>query len=1043
MIAGVVAVMASVAWANDSATHITETDVIRVEIGEVVPVRKYDQASTVSVQIVNQSDTEIAGTLKIGGPTKGLYPIGKTNRDFHLLPGKELMADFEVAFSKESLTGVFYPVHAFVQLTDGRDARVQLVRLIETQFENPEPRPTPETPIRVGFQPGDRSSLGPFAQARLNLLTSFIRRSEELPTGVLAFRLGKEKDSLSLAIRPGKAGFLDAEIAIIGANEVLAFHGLELELELPPGVGEEDVDPKLEVVEASVDATDNGFTATHQLRAGDDWTSQIVVNGLVRNGTLELRLESIDRVARFRLGESSHEIRGLAAGPGYAFEGAGPNAKPGSPLLAASFVGVEYEANIAVVQSTDLPILSLQEGRIEVRGDAALSLTATAGSMYAAAVRFANGQPDVDAELDEKVVDLSGRLWIQASRGKFTDLKARLEELKLYGVRNIALCLDGWRRHGGSRPPDSWPPNEELGALADLQELANYCRQNNILFGLEEAYSQIHPAADDFNYESLSFDANGNPLKDSNGHYLLRSDALRPYLERNLKFQRYYLVPQLGITGGARLVSTRDRNGAVRSLAETTADWRETLEFVGNYFGPESISVARNAGDWAIGAAAGSSFDPVEAAGSIRTPWLSLKSHHKLVQFEAIDEPNHNTNITNEVLLGRAPFVGDYGWGRAAVRKAWLVQPIAQLLAGQRITRISFAENNRTRVRCYWSNDALVWANHDTESWTIAGRVLAPGGFLVRTPNLEVSIEERDGQIVERLESEDRWYANASTRLPSLLRARPFVEYAVIREEELQLKLGWIFAEDPPEDFATHVLASADNRAIAEIPAAETSRDLRDDGSVRLIRYEVKLPLEGLPADMEIDVVALNHDMRPIRTLLSDVDKVSGRYAGFSVPTGKVTSSDQTSFTAAPNIDSQPGGMQLASKARMIDFGFVRTDGAFQIRRAPDGIRITPLPDSAGFTAELNLKELGIEQPITAVAARDRKTADWWEHPHEVADGVLTIKHNPKAFTYAVMVESAAAGAEKIETPEKSNSPPPPANPGIRAKPINPSLNPE
>ena len=324
-VTGVACALASLLCGAESNTHFTETDVIRVSIGEVEPVVAHNEPVPVAVEITNRSDTMIAGNLTIGGPTKGLYPIGETSRKFELEPGQQLLAEFKVAFDQRCLSGVVYPVHAFVQLTDGRDARVQVVRLIETRFksETPAPVSTPETPVRVRFTPGESDTLGPFDQARTDLLTSFIRRSEQLPKGVLAYRLGSDASALSMIIRPGSSGLLDGEIAIVGPEDQLVFGGLEIELELPPGATEDGATPDLKVVNSSVEPTADGFTATHQLQAGDDWTTQIIVHGLARGETFDFRLESIDRVVHFRLGKPNRLIRALAAGPGYTFPNQG------------------------------------------------------------------------------------------------------------------------------------------------------------------------------------------------------------------------------------------------------------------------------------------------------------------------------------------------------------------------------------------------------------------------------------------------------------------------------------------------------------------------------------------------------------------------------------------------------------------------------------------------------------------------------------------------------------------------------------------------
>ena len=156
-----------------------------------------------------------------------------------------------------------------------------------------------------------------------------------------------------------------------------------------------------------------------------------------------------------------------------------------------------------------------------------------------------------------------------------------------------------------------------------------------------------------------------------------------------------------------------------------------------------------------------------------------------------------------------------------------------------------------------------------------------------------------------------------------------------------------------------------------------------------------------------------------------------GRYSGFGVDAGVLRrDAKEVLFEHRPEINSQPGGMQLASRARVIDFGFAQTDGGFRLQRADDGFRLTPLPDSSEFTATLNLEDLGLEptQRIAAVVARDQDSTEWWTHPHEKTETTLTIKHDPKVFTYGLLVKTSRPSAP----PAESEAPKAPSKPGLR-----------
>jgi hypothetical protein len=1033
---------AQILLAVEPEAHTQETEAIEVSIGEVESVREFDQPVEIQLTVINRSDTEIAGRIAIGGPTRGVYPIGESTREFKMIAGEQLLAKFEVGFSRECLNKVVYPIHAFVQLTDGRDSQVQVVRLIETDFENPIERTPPERGIRVKFKPSRNAEPGAFAKARINLIRSFIRQSESLPEGGLAYHLG----DLALAIRPGDQGLLDAEFAFIAPDSELVLSGVEFELELPPDVAEAGA--KIEVENFKIDSDSDGFTAIHELRIGEDWTTQVTVRGLINGDSLDLNLESFDKIVSYRIGQAANKLQAVAAGPGYRFGSEIPRVEPGSPLLAASYAGAEFEGGIALAQSSSLPLSGLEGWRIEVLGNATLSLTPSAKSMYDGMIRRALELPNAKAAPAQGFDELNGRIWIQASRGHYGDLQKRVAELVTYGVNKIALSIDHWPALGeNNRPPDVWPPDERLGSLAELQELANYCRENGILLGLEEDYAEIDPSSDDFSYDSITFDEVGSPQESKPGRYFLDSSGVRQFLERNLKFQRYYLVPRLGVTSGARLASGFDRVGEIRSMRGAISDWRESLEFVGTYLGPDSVSVARSgAGDWVIGAAAGAGFDPIPGFKGERVPWLSLARHHQLAQFEASKTPSSDAAIANEILLGRMPFVDHRAWGRAAVRKAWLVQPVAEMLAGDRISRVSFADDNRDQLRCYWESGAVAWVNRGEDPWLVSGRVIPQDGFLVRAPDLDVSIEDIEGQRVERLASKDVWYASARPRLPEVLRLHPFVESFAVREDEAVLKFGWVCAEDPPGDFSTLVTLGSEGTIELSVVATEESRETREDSSVRQVNAVARFALDDLktlPSQLDLQFVARARGERPIQLPDSQAGEPHSRFGGVAVTAGRIAI-DGSSFAYDPGpTPHHPPGVQLASRARSADFGWTKTNGSFRLdRHSATEIRLTPLPDSPVFSATLNLAELGIAEnlELLKVIAMDLSFVEWRPYPSELTDSTLTIVHDPEVFHYAILFnereEPDPAEEPKAETePASKDAPTPPAppvRPGLR-----------
>lgn len=1004
----------AVSFSFGSEPHRVEIDGFRVLIRETGPVLAYDEPVPVEIEIENTSETEFAGEVTIGGPTEGVHPVGETRREFTLAPGGQMLAEFRIAFDNSCLSGVVYPVHAFVTLTDGRDARVRAIRLIETKFDAAPRRFSASGSVVRFTPPPPVLDDGLFAAARSELLRGFVLCAEELPVGGLAYRLG---DDLTLLIRPGNAGILDAEFSVLGGETEWNFNGLEFELELPDGV----VEPgqPVEVQSFAIEPRENGFSATHQLRVGEDWITELTVAGQARGDFFEFRVESPDRVVEFGIGQPRQQLLAVAAGPGYRFTSDFPAAELGSTLLAASFAGFEFEGGTAVVQASDQPIRRLEGARISVDGAATLTLAPALGDVYGGAVRYAKSLPKVESA--PGVEELGGKIWIQASRGHFGDLRERIAELAAYGVTDVALSLDHAPRFGpGARLPDVWPPDEQLGNLTELQELAKLCRDTGVLLGLQDDYAGIHAEAEDFSYQVVGFGPDGEPAAGLRGGYELRPDRLRPFLERNLKLQRHHLVPRLGVIEGVRLAPFFDGDGAQHSPEAAVADWRETLRFAGEYLGPDSLSVSNSGGgEWLVGAAAGAGLDPLEGFSGDRVPWLELASHRQIALFERSANPSADAAIANEILLARVPYADHACWGRALVRKAWLVQPVARLLAGQEPIRITFDGENPDRLRCFWKEGAIVWINRGVEPWSVAGREIPENGFLMRTAELDVAIEERANARCERMTGPNVWYANARSRLPDVLRLQPFVESVRTRTDGLDIGFGWSCAEAPPEGFSTSVILSESGREVVMSGPIEVTREDREDGSPRLIKGQARFEFASLGGirDLDLSLLIQAANGRPVRLPGSGAGEPHSRFGGFAVPAGRISLSRSPAIEGfrlkydRQGTEERPGGIQLAPAPRSIDFGFAKTDGAFRLESVSDGLRLIPLPDSAGFSATIYLKEIGIDPglEVAAVIAKDLASSKWWTHPFEATPDTITIKHDPKAFSYAILLREKAS----------------------------------
>jgi hypothetical protein len=107
---------------------------LRVLIEKVEPVRARAQAVPCRVQIENQGQESLSGTVSLFGLVDS-HGVGKTQQDFRLEPGAKSALDFQIEFESQALAAL-YPVHVMVEFTaQGQKRSVHVVRIVETVFE--------------------------------------------------------------------------------------------------------------------------------------------------------------------------------------------------------------------------------------------------------------------------------------------------------------------------------------------------------------------------------------------------------------------------------------------------------------------------------------------------------------------------------------------------------------------------------------------------------------------------------------------------------------------------------------------------------------------------------------------------------------------------------------------------------------------------------------------------------------------------------------------------------------------------------------------
>jgi hypothetical protein len=723
----------------------------------------------------------------------------------------------------------------------------------------------------------------------------------------------------------------------------------------------------------------------------------------------------------------------------------------GGHSLSASHVGFDFENGLSLLMATDTPPDNLQVDparrlyTLHTHPDATFTfLPGTRGAMDCA-LQY---RPLFHRPAAPGFARKAGRFVFDFWGGNYPEDAALMRQAAAYGITNSILVMHVWQRWGYDyRLPDIFPPYPKLGSLADLQQVGEACRQSGILFGLHDNYIDFYPDADGYNYDDITFDAQGNPRKAwiNNGRdaqsYQFRPDRLQPYLKRNLDL----LVPALrpnayfvDVFTSANVFDYHDREGQFHSRKTTQQAWGEAFASIRNRLGNDSTTISEAGDDFLIGWLDGADCQhlrittrpdefrlPIACRDWERIPWFDAVNHARFslhgVGYSsryqgARSRTQHGIEsddyLSDEILTGHA-LMSDLGMRvRGAARKYWLAQDFIESIARDDITNIAFSDNDLHRVMVSWRTGGKAWVNRGTNDWAVEGRVLPPFGYLARFGAGFSSVERVNGQVVEQSRAGNRWYAGGRgfepdpplPVSPGNLRLQP------VGNRSLRLLMDWDLQGAIKTDLAVQVqlykpqtsrLVKNGFTATTARPAVPTSqwRGKVTTGADWLIQ----IPAEMTAGDYEVLVTLVDTTERPPRRfrLLGDED------AGKRFRVGVVTlTGSGTNLTGAVLGQPIPSGAlptRSLANANPGDFGWVITPGAIrcQVEPAAGAAILTPLPETPAFPVRVVPARLGLGS-VTQVVALDPQgkplgTIPVAKHP----DGISWLVDG-KAFAYRV-----------------------------------------
>ena len=709
--------------------------------------------------------------------------------------------------------------------------------------------------------------------------------------------------------------------------------------------------------------------------------------------------------------------------------------------LSTSFVGFDFAGGLSLVQAVNVP-----PSKLEVAPDARIYTLHTPLAQTMTFIPSHNVWEAVRVWRDINglepaggVQKLAGRFVFDLWGGYYASSARALEEAFRYGLTNSAVVWHNWQRWGYDyRLPDIYPPNPALGTLEEFQDLARVCKDHGVIFAPHDNYIDFYPDAEGFSYERIAFSPNGRPVmawlntgRDAQS-YRWRTDALRPFLERNVKLIRESIAPNgyfIDVWSSIGPYESWTCDARLIDRVVTRNTWAEAFAWIRDYLGDNAPQISESGHDQLIGSLDGAQTNHLRVGEPLkgsewmvwdigcedaeRTPWFDAAHHDRFILHGAGYDPRYRGGldagmhgiysddyVCTEVLTGHPAMVSQ-PFGRNVVRKYWLLNDLMETLALERIASVEYAGNDLHRQHVRWENGGDVWVNRGESDWAVADHTLPQYGFYARAGDVEAAIERRDGLIVEWSSAPDALYVNARPVISDKLPVKVALDsIECLGERGFRLTLRWdagrpleealnVFVHFVDEEGA--ILFQADHEP--ETPTTEWEGVVRTTG-------EGEIPNESKPGDAVELRVGLWRSGPGRRTLEGLSDGEQRIRLGTVRLEGK--GEDIEHMTSAPiAAEPDPALVRLNAEGKAVSFGNVSTVGACRITPEEGGLLITPLPKSRQFSVCLKAAQLPCEAPQPKLAqALNEDSAVLKSTPLHKEGDIITLTCEPGVFAY-------------------------------------------
>lgn len=857
---------------------------------------------------------------------------------------------------------------------------------------------------------------------------------------------------------PGSRGLLDAVVGFSNGKEHVFFRGFQVKV---LGGRIDDTRSPILLEHATEEACEAGSCVRHRFRSRLG-TFDLIVRLWVDEGGFR---------AAFHL-ENKPEpqpwqacyLEEVAVGPwsraiGQIYGGAGNVIrKPESfelsfdgHRLSTSFIGVDFEGGLSLLQASDVPPLKLKvapaENYCALHTAHECTLTLIPADNAWEAVKHWRATNGLKAAGGVKKA--AGRFVFDLWGGRYGESAEGLRQAFRYGLTDAMVVWHNWQRWGYDyRLPNICPPNPQLGTLEEMRDLSATCKDAGVLFAPHDNYIDFYPDADGFSYEKvIAFSQGGAPVKawinkgrDAQS-YRYRADAIDPFLKSNVAWIRDNLAATgyfIDVWSSARPYSYWTSEGQFVPATFTRDKWGEMFAWIRDELGDDAPQISESGHDGLIGWLDGAQTNHLrvgeplpgdrgwcvwnwKCADAERTPWFDAAHHDRFILHGAgygsrysagLDDRLHgmysDDYISTEVLTGH-PTMVSRPFSRDVVRKYWLTADLMRALALQTIEKVTYVDGDLHRQYVEWSGGGKVWVNRGESDWEVTGVTLPQYGFLAAIPKasdvvLSCGVVRRNGVIVEFANTGDEQYANGRLLVDQSLPVRMTVDG--VRSEggrRFELDLTWE-ADAPVPAGHKAFLHFCDREGEILFQASHQSDPFQQEGTGRFpVKATGWIPEEIKPGQEVELVYGIYSPKGGGRLRLAGPDIGDQRIrAGHLVVQGDGEEVSGVLWKPyVPKADPYLARWNVAGKP--IEFGCLKTSGGCRLHREGESLIVTPLPGDRApvFEVEIAWDDLAWKLPAPSrVEAITEDGQVLGTEPISVADGVVKVECQPGVFAY-------------------------------------------